>query len=427
MKDKILRITTTTMIVGIDVAKEEHWCRITDCRGIDLIKPFKINNSINGFECLIKNIVESKEKNHLEEVVAGMEPSGHYWKALAWFLKLNENVDELVGVNPYHVKQSKELDDNSPTKSDKKDAITIARLIRDGRFYDIYLPEGVYAELRVLTNTRSQYIKKVKCAKCALIAVLDDYFPEYEKIFKNLLGNTSVYLLKHYPFPKDIIDLGLEELAKEIYKASNGKEGIKRAKTLYKAALSSVGVREGSESAKFKIECLLDEIEFMQEKLERIEKLLEKKMAETELNDYFQSMKGIGPIISAVFIGEIGNVSRFDNWKQVRKLAGLNLAEQSSGKHKGKTKITKRGRPMLRSILYMAGVSTVNHNPEMRQLYYYLLNRPKNRLTKNQALIAVGLKVMRIMFHLAKSKEYYDPQKALGEIRLKQIQELIVA
>jgi len=427
MQDKILRITTTTLIVGIDVAKKDHWCRVTDCRGIDLIKPFKINNNINGFEGLISKIVKCKEQNGLDKVIAGMEPSGHYWKALGWYLKLNENIDELVGVNPYHVKQSKELDDNSPTKNDKKDAQTIARLIRDGRFFDMYLPEDIYAELRLLTNTRSQYLKKEKRAKCALVAVLDEYFPEYEKVFKGLLGKTSIYILRHYPFPENIIKLGIQKLAKEIQSASNGKEGIKRAERLYKAAQDSVGVKEGTYSAKLKIECLLDEIEFMKQKLEKIEKAMEEKMKETELSEYFESMKGIGTIISAVFIGEIGDISRFDNWKQVRKLAGLNLAEQSSGQHKGKTKITKRGRPMLRSILYLAGVTSVNHNPEMRQLYYYLMNRPSKRLAKNQALVAVGLKIMRIMFYMAKNKEKYDPKKALGDVRQNQIKELLVA
>lgn len=427
MQDKILRITTKTLIVGIDVAKEEHWCRITDCRGIDLIKPFKFNNNTNGFERLIESIITCKEKHHLNKVIAGMEPSGHYWKALGWHLKLNNNIDELVGVNPYHVKQSKELDDNSPTKSDQKDAQIISRLIRDGRFFDIYLPEGVYAELRVLTNTRSQYIKKKNSAKCALVAVLDEYFPEYEKVFKNLLGKTSLYLLGHCSLPNDIISLGLEQLTEQIRIASNGKEGIKRAKALYGAAVNSVGVKQGLESIRVKINCLLDEIKFMQQKLQAIEKMMADQIAQTELDEYFQSMKGIGPIISAVFLGEIGDVSRFDNWKQVRKLAGLNLAEQSSGQHKGKTKITKRGRPGLRNIVYIAGVTTVNHNPEMRKLYYYLMNRALNPLKRNQALIAVGLKVMRIMFYMAKSKEKYDPKKALGEIRIKQIQELAAA
>jgi transposase len=240
MQDKILRITTTTLIVGVDVAKEDHWCRITDCRGVDLIKPFRIYNNINGFEILTRNIIKCRDKNKLSKVIVGMEPSGHYWKALGWHLKLNENIDELVGVNPYHVKKSKELDDNSPTKSDKKDAQTIARLIRDGRYFDVYLPEDVYAELRVLTNTRSQYLKKKKSAKCALIAVLDEYFPEYEKTFKNLLGKTSTYILRHYPLPGDIVNLKLEQLANKLYNASNGKEGIKRAKTLHEAAVEKI-------------------------------------------------------------------------------------------------------------------------------------------------------------------------------------------
>lgn len=267
--------------------------------------------------------------------------------------------------------------------------------IADGRFFDMYLPEDIYAELRILTNTRSQYLKKEKSSKCALVAVLDKYFPEYEKVFKGLLGKTSIYILRQYTFPKDIINLGLKKLSKEIHIVSNGKEGVKRAEVLYEVALSSIGVREGTESAKLKIECLLDEIEFMKQKLEKIEKAMEEKVQETELSEYFESMKGVGPIISAVFIGEI--------------------------------KITKHGRPMLRNIIYLAGVTSVNHNPEMRQLYYYSMNRPSNHLAKSQAFIAVGLKVMRIMFYMAKNKEKYDPKKALGEVRLKQIQELLAA
>jgi len=73
MQDKILMITPTTLIVGVDVAKEEHWARITDSRGINLIKPFKVNNNIKGFKLLISNIVKCKEENQLEKVIAGME------------------------------------------------------------------------------------------------------------------------------------------------------------------------------------------------------------------------------------------------------------------------------------------------------------------------------------------------------------------
>ncbi len=73
-----------------------------------------------------------------------MEPTGHYWKPLANYLP--ECGFTVVGVNPCHTKKAKELDDNSPTKSDKKDALTIARLVKDGRYFEPYLPTEVYGD-----------------------------------------------------------------------------------------------------------------------------------------------------------------------------------------------------------------------------------------------------------------------------------------
>ncbi|GHV17256.1 hypothetical protein FACS18949_14240 [Clostridia bacterium] len=158
MQEKLKRITAETIIVGIDIAKEMHWACVTDYRGVHLMKPFKFHNNINGFESLL-----SKVKKHVEgkQVIIGMEPSGHYWRALGWYLKTHESEPILVGVNPYHSKQARELDDNSQTKSDMKDAKVIAALIRDGRYFDIYLPENEYAELRQL-NTERQRIQGIE-------------------------------------------------------------------------------------------------------------------------------------------------------------------------------------------------------------------------------------------------------------------------
>lgn len=144
-------------------------------------------------------------------------------------------------------------------------------------------------------------------------------------------------------------------------------------------------------------------------------------MNDLEMGELLQSMKGVGPVISAVFLGEIGDISRFDNWKQVRKLAGMNLVEQSSGQHKGKTKISKRGRPYLRYMLFLAGQVGSLHNPEMHGYYRCLRERKNNPLTGYQVFVAVGLKIMRILFHMAKNRVRYDPSKALGKVRERQI------
>ncbi|SHF34426.1 Transposase [Marinitoga hydrogenitolerans DSM 16785] len=367
MKQKILRIHEKTLIVGIDVAKNTHWVRIMDHKGIDVIKPFKINNNIKGIKSLEEKIKKTKEKNKKKKVIIGMEPSGHYWKALAWQIKLKSIGDELVIVNPHHVKKSKELDDNSPEKSDRKDAGIIGRLIRDGRFFDVYLPEKEYAELRIISRSREQLVNKRRNAKNAAIAVIDEYFPEYNKIYKNIFSEGSIEIIKKYAIPEEIKKVGIEEIEKDLKKATQGRDWKNRAQKIYEAAKNTIGVKEGQRAAKIKIRMLIEEIEFITRQIEKLEEEMKRLMKEIGLSEYLESIDGIGPIIAATFIGEVGDIERFKSWKQIRKLAGLNLYEKSSGQQKGKTKITKRGRPLLRKIIYYAGESGKRHNTEMKK------------------------------------------------------------
>jgi len=424
LQKRITRITPTTIIVGIDVAKDLHWARITDYRGIDLMKPVKVHNNIDGYESLMAKIEKQCQKHGCDQVMVGMEPSGSYWRALGWYLELHESKPVLVGVNPYHTKQAKELDDNSQTKSDPKDALTIAHLIRDGRYHDTYLAEDEYAELRQLNAERQRLMKQISRANNVLIVLLDEFFPEYATVWSNVTCPTSLELLKTYTFPSDVTAAPREELLEEIRRASNGTEGVKLQKEMIRAASRSVGVKQGLKSVRLRILSLIDELAYFEEKKTEVEAGLEAVMNTLQLGKILQSMLGVGPIISAAFLGEVGDISRFSNWKQVRSLAGLNLVENSSGKHKGKTKVSKRGRSYLRHMLYMAGECGCRCNPEMRSFYRYLRDRKNNPLNGIQAVVATGLKIMRILFHLAKTGEHYDPNKALGEVRLQQIASL---
>ncbi|MEJ5257025.1 MAG: transposase, partial [Fervidobacterium sp.] len=126
--------------------------------------------------------------------------------------------------NPYHVKKSKEFDDNSPSKNDKKDAGLIAKLIKDGRYFDMHLSNDVYSELKVLTTTREQLVSKRKNSKNIVIAIIDEYFPEYEKIYKNIFSEGSMKLLKTYPFPEEILRVGVEEIESVLKESTKGKD-----------------------------------------------------------------------------------------------------------------------------------------------------------------------------------------------------------
>ena len=424
LQERIKRVTDTTIIVGVDVAKEIHWARITDYRGQDLIKAFKFHNSIDGFENLLTKVEKIRTKHNSDQVMIGMEPSGHYWRALGWYLKLHDSKPILVGVNPYHVKQTKELVDNSQTKSDPKDALVIAHLIKNGSYFDTYLPEDEYADLRQLNSERQRLIKQISRTNNQLIAHIDEYFPEYSSIWKDVTCSTSLELLKTYAFPSDILSASREKLHEDIRLASGGVEGLKLMEEMIRTAGRSIGVKEGQRIVRIRILNLIKDMAHFEKDKAIIEAELDSAMDSLELGKVLQSMPGVATIISSAFLGEVGDVSRFSNWKQVRSLAGLNLIEDSSGQHKGGTKVSKRGRPYLRHMLYMAGENGIINNREMNKFYRYLRDRKKNPLNANQAIVATGLKMMRMLFHMAKTGEYYDPSKALGDVRLHQIASL---
>ena len=142
--------------------------------------------TLDGFERILSEIHQEIKGKSFEDAIVGMEPTGHYWKALANFLMKQEHI-RVVLVNPYHTKKAKELDDNSQTKSDKKDALTIAKLVKDGRYSEVYLPHDIYADLRELTTARDSVNRQKTGLENRILAVMDEFFPEFTKVFKEPL------------------------------------------------------------------------------------------------------------------------------------------------------------------------------------------------------------------------------------------------
>jgi transposase len=419
---KLEAITVSTLIVGVDIAKELQWARFVDYRGLEQGKAFKFQNDKNGFESILTNIKILCKNKGKENVIVGMEPTGHYWKPLANYLILQGIM--VVMVNPYHTKKAKELDDNSQTKSDIKDALTIAKLVRDGRYYEVYMPQDEFAELRVLSNARIGLMKRYCALKSNITAVMDEYFPEIVDVFKHpLKGKASMQILKSCPFPSLILELGVDGVLKEIKKAVKKTVGRKKAEQLIETAKKSIGVNYGVTSTKLKLGLMIEELELLTKQLEEIENVMEKALFETGYGEIILSIQGIGVVTAASFLGEVGDPMRFDSPRQISKMAGYNLVEDSSGKSKSGTIISKRGRKNLRSILYQMAFTLVALNKEMKELYGYLKTRKKNPLKKKQALVVISKKIITIIYNLIRKQTKYQSELALGEFRRNQIKQ----
>lgn len=185
--DKLSFISDDMLIVGCDIGSEIHYIRAIDTRGRELSKEvYSFSNNEAGFQNARDWMLNLAAISDKKQIVLGLEPTGHYWFVLAaWMISKEISV---VQVNPYAVKQSKEIEDNSQLKDDRKDPKLIANLVKDGNYGMPYLPEKVYADLRRLSMFRDQLTEDRIRHINRLHRELKIYFPEYMDAFGKIDG-----------------------------------------------------------------------------------------------------------------------------------------------------------------------------------------------------------------------------------------------
>ena len=322
-----------------------------------------------------------------------------------------------------HLRQkSKELDDNNPNKNDRKDPKTIAALVNEGRFSYPYMPVGIYAEIRSLSNLRFQTQEELTRIKNSLARWFSIYFPEYKDVYGDIKAVGGRLGLKEAPLPEDIIKLGTEGVNQLWRDAKLRGAGMKRAKTLVTAAEHSVGSKEAPEAARMELKNLLNDMDVYASRLEELLQRIEEKLKGIPYIDNLLAIKGIGMVTVSGFIAEVGDIGRFDSPKQLQKLAGYAIVANDSGKHNGESRISYRGRKRLRSVLYEAAISLVGKNAEFREIHEYYRTRKENPLKEMQSVVAVACKVLRIFYAILTKGIRYAPGKLLGDIRRPQVQ-----
>ena len=356
------------------------------------------------------------EKNGKKQVVLGLEPTGHYWFVLASWM-VSEGIS-VVQVNPYAVKQTKEIEDNSQDKNDRKDPKPIANLVKDGNFGMPYLPEDVYADMRRLTMLRDQLMEDRIRTVNRLHRELTIYFPEYkDALGRKIDGSFALELLKVAPLPQELKEIGAEGIRDIWHRAKLRGRGYGRACEIAEYAEESVGLADGAESSGMAIRWFAEDIQRLDARLADVEMKLQNACTKIPCAEHVLEIPGIGDTILAGILSEMGDVSRFDNPKEIQKLSGLGLVGNSSGKHSGKTAISRRGRKRLRYWLFQAAKSAVAHSEEFKALHQYYTTREENPLKKMQSLIAISCKILRVIYAILTKGVEYDPVKMLADIR----------
>jgi len=398
---KIKRINPRTMIAAVDIGKGFHVGYFRAPNGEES-KPFVFASCEKSFNEFWHKAQEFSGRHDLEEIVVGFESSGPYAEPLFHYLR--KKPVRLVQVNPVHTKRVKELTGNSPNKTDRKDPRVIADVISLGHALTLVVPKGPAAHLRRLTQARERVIKRRTAALNQLQDLIFVIFPEFLKIMKGISTKTALYLIKNHPTAESIVALGLESLKGLIKATSRGKLGPQRGEELFHASQSCVGVQEGKRSILLEIEYLISQISADDRFVATLEKQMVEHLEEIPYSHSILSLKGMGKVTAAGLIGEVGDFREFGTISEITKLAGLDLFEISSGKHRGQRRISKRGRPLMRKLLFYAAINVVKTNGVLHKPYQEMLSRG---MLKVKGLIAIARKLLRIVFALARDNTVY--------------------
>ena len=420
--DKIGLIDDKTMLVGADIGKDEHHLRAFDRSKTELKRKdiLGINNREEGLEKALVWIESKRVEYGFTKVILGCEPTGHYWfNAALYFMR---NGITVVLTNPNAVNKSKELDDNSQEKDDRKDPSVIAKLVIDGRYSVPYFPEGNYAALREIENLRIRYLEERTMCINRLHRFIDINFPEMEDVTKSLCGKVNQLILLNAPLPQDIMALGQEGVLQLFRTNKLRGVGKKQAKKYYDAAKKSIGVTACPEMARIEARYLVEDIQKLTERIAELEERYMQYGINIPHMEKVLKIRGVGIASLCDVLAEIGDISRFEDASQIFKLAGFVPVHQSSGKHNGEFKISKRGRKHLRKGLWILAKNVISQSDEWRQIYNYYLTREKNPLTGYQAYVAIAGKLLRVIFGILRKGYSYDPEKLLSEIKRFQTQ-----
>jgi len=412
--EKLNQVTENTLIVGMDIAKRTHYACFVDERGRVLEKAFAVHQSKEGFEALYQNILDAMKAHGKTDVIVGIEPTGHYWMNLAYFL--DSYGIPFVMVNPLHVKRSKELDDNLQTKNDKKDAVVIARLMKDGRFSYPRILKDIEAELRIGSTLRSKLTEDLSSIKNRIIRWLDRYFPEFTQVYPTF-GKMAFATLEKTPLPKDIVGKTAEELV-FLYRQVEGMRApqLPKAKLLVDVATQSIGLTEGSQMARFEIATLIRQYRMLEEEIEVVNSQLAELAKSTEEYVYLSSVPGIGDATIVDLLSEVGSFSHYEDPRQLIKLAGLTLRENSSGQHQGRKRISKRGRKRLRNVLFKVIVPLIRHNEAFKRLHEYYTTRQQNPLRGKQSMVVLCGKLLKVLHGICKKKVHFDERHMMNDL-----------
>lgn len=413
-----------TLYVGVDVSLKSLTTCILDTLGSVIFKPTNFSNDPSGVDSLFNKILELANDHDVEDIFIGVEATSvydcHLLYAISDDVELNKFNISSYCFTPKLINNFKKSIGDLP-KNDKSDSFVIAHKLKSG-----HLPDECYINfkqlaLQRLTRFRKHTMDSITREKGYLTSLLFLKFSTMaqQNILSDEFGATGETLLTEFCSVDDICNKPIEELIDIIVSASQNsfKDVHAVASKIQEAAKNSFKLPgDMNDSITFVMKNSFEIISSLEKSIRHTDKsiasLLEKNFKNESI--ILQSIDGIGPVISAGIIAEIGNIKRFDDDAALAKFAGLVWSQYQSGEFEAEdTHLKKSGNQYLRYYFCLAASSMKMHNDRFNEFYSRKYREASSHKHK-RALVLTARKVVKLVFALLRDNKLYIPTKKGG-------------
>lgn len=405
--------------VGIDIAKSFHVVTIIDENEVKVTqKPIRVTNCIDGFSKFITKL-ETISSN-TNDFIIGLEATGIYGENLWEFL--NSHGFNVKLLNPFQTTRYREQHTMKKVKNDNIDSWIIALFLKDGKYSSGYVTDDEYQSLRTLYRNRASIQSDMKEVKKRILTQVTVTFPELEN-FIDIFSITGLALLDKYPTAHHYKHSSVDRILKIFRHIQGNSFNNQKAIEVLELAKNSIYSGKAKDARAIAIKSSIRLLKIYQEELSILEEeilaLLEKNGIKEEkdvpTNSLIENLKTIPGVSSktiAAVISECGDLSRFKTPIKFIGYLGLFPTENSSGNSKSTGHLSKRGSSLAKHALYMASISCLLHNKELKQYYDTKKSQGKS---KQEGIIAVARKLATIIYSIFRYNTPYDPSRVFSK------------
>jgi transposase len=318
----------------------------------------------------------------------------------------------VVLVSGVAVSNNRELLDGRWDKNDTKDSANVADLICQGKFLYYDYPSIPLRDLRNLLSLKRRLKKQEHGTRIRIRNhLIAQYFPEFDRYF-GTERSEALAVVKWCLKPSKIAGMEYDEFVHLVMPRVRTTSQEKRLKTIWDLAIGSVGCEAG-QALDFESRLMVEDLQRVKESIRAVDDNIANICLGFPEYSYLLTIPGFGPDVSSKILGAIGNPLRFDNAKQVLKLAGYDLGANRSGKTSAGAVpvISKRGNAYLRYALYQAALIASTSNRHF-MIYYTnkLRGRERERGIKTKMKVKLAAKMLIIAWTLMRKKEPFDTE-----------------